>query len=474
VERRGRDRQAGGVLQSSAALDVITTILATASISIVLTIAACDSSSTTSGSQKPVRAADLTTLRALRQNLALVTNPRTGDTLEYVVVGDGARSNELIVLFPGTGDILADWPVQMLTNSTSSPGITLTDAYLPAEDGPISLAHEYRLVLFDYPGVGLGTLSGPLTGDRIANDVDAMLDDIRQRYQIPTDTIDPLGWSLGTHLALKYTLVSPAARPDRTLHAVVLIATRPGGNTDGFTDGNQAACVSTLLTALEASGLDTTLKLALKTDLFKLIFPYVGQPPYNDIDSGCTATVDTTTGTIDLSVQPACPLGSACAKNFADETANRLTSPWSKTGGVDDTVYNQERAFDHDWNLCYCPSANRNFTSTSCSCSGTVVSSETNGGVCQTVSTGITTPNVPISSHCARLQFTGQLTVINGLEDLFIQWTYGRALVEGMQQALAPDKARLVTYSGPDGAGHGILMQHPRWTQEAIFDALQR
>src|SRR5262245_56646254 len=66
------------------------------------------------------------------------------------------------------------------------------------------------------------------------------------------------------------------------------------------------------------------------------------------------------------------------------------------------------------------------------------------------------------------------LTVLNGLEDRFIQWTYGRALVEGIRQALAPDKARLVTCAGPDGAGHGLLIQHPRWTQEAIFDALQR
>jgi hypothetical protein len=164
VERRDRARQAGGVLKSSAVSDAITTILVTAGIGIVLTCAGCDSSATTSAPQRPLRAADLTTLRALRQHLTLVQNPRTGDTLEYVVIGDGARSNELIMLFPGTGGILADWPVQMLTNSTYSPGIKLTDAYIPAEDGPIALAHAYRLVLFDYPGVGLGTLGGPLTG----------------------------------------------------------------------------------------------------------------------------------------------------------------------------------------------------------------------------------------------------------------------------------------------------------------------
>jgi len=49
------------------------------------------------------------------------------------------------------------------------------------------------------------------------------------------------------------------------------------------------------------------------------------------------------------------------------------------------------------------------------------------------------------------------LPVLNGLEDRFVQWTYGRALVEGIRQALGPDKARPATYIGPDGAGHGLL-----------------
>jgi hypothetical protein len=33
-------------------------------------------------------------------------------------------------------------------------------------------------------------------------------------------------------------------------------------------------------------------------------------------------------------------------------------------------------------------------------------------------------------------------------------------------------KAQLFTYHGDDGANHGVLYQHPLWTQEHIFMAL--
>jgi len=70
------------------------------------------------------------------------------------------------------------------------------------------------------------------------------------------------------------------------------------------------------------------------------------------------------------------------------------------------------------------------------------------------------------------LQITGNLTVINGQEDLFIQWTYGRELVRAYQRAYGTDKARVRTYTGIDGAGHGVLMQHPQWTQQEIYGGL--
>ena len=65
-----------------------------------------------------------------------------------------------------------------------------------------------------------------------------------------------------------------------------------------------------------------------------------------------------------------------------------------------------------------------------------------------------------------------RVTVINGYEDLFIQWTYGQELVRACDAQYGNGKAAIVTYPGADGAGHGILLQHPAWTQEQIYAAL--
>ncbi len=69
------------------------------------------------------------TLRLSREHLSVATNPRTGNALEYAVIGDGTASDELIVMFNGTGGIFPDWPVQMITNSTYSPKIAVTPVY---------------------------------------------------------------------------------------------------------------------------------------------------------------------------------------------------------------------------------------------------------------------------------------------------------------------------------------------------------
>ena len=95
--------------------------------------------------------------------------------------------------------------------------------------------------------------------------------------------------------------------------------------------------------------------------------------------------------------------------------------------------------------------------------------SATNGGICVTE---LKPPNLPVSRRCAKLRIDGRITVLNGPEDLFIQWTYGRALVEGYQRAFGASAAKLVTYRGQGGAGHGVLIQHPRWTQRHIYLAL--
>ena len=432
----------------------------------------CGSSSSSGGHRTPVACADLVSLRDLGPQLAVVKNARTGNSLEYIVIGDGKDSTELIVMFNGTGGILPDWPTQMITNATVSPKIVDTESYNPLENASVSLCHSYRLLLFDYAGVGDGTAAIEQTFDSIANDVDALLNDASTRYGISTSDVNVLGWSLGTHAAMKVTFLSSASSPNRRIHDVVLIATRPGGATDGMATGNQAQCVSALLTPLEQCTLPKDVRTTLDTDAFKLTFPYQNQPPNDGASSGCTAQVDTTAETVTFNVTlDECLPDSQCWKMYLDELFNRYTVPWLSTNGVPCDVYVNQREFDQDWNICYCATAGANFTSQQCSCSEAVEISSSNGGVCQChIPTG--EPQSPMCSNCVDLKNRDQLTVINGYEDLFIQWTYGQELVRAYNAQYGDGAAAIVTYPGSDGAGHGILLQHPKWTQEQIFTAL--
>jgi len=111
-------------------------------------------------------------------------------------MGDAAMSEDVIVMFNGTGEIVPDWPIQMITNSKASPKIIETEAYDPLEDGLISICHDYRLIMFDYPGEGNSPLLGNVTFDDISNDVDAMLDQIgRFTTYVPTRSIRWVGHS---------------------------------------------------------------------------------------------------------------------------------------------------------------------------------------------------------------------------------------------------------------------------------------
>jgi pimeloyl-ACP methyl ester carboxylesterase len=430
------------------------------------------SSSSSDGHRTPVACADLASLRDLGSQLSVVTNTRTGNSLEYIVVGDGASSDELIVMFPGTGGILPDWPTQMITNATISPKIVDTESYNALENAAVSLCHSYRLLLFDYAGVGEGSAVIEQTFDSVASDVDALLNDATTRYGVSASDVNVLGWSLGTHAADKFTFLSSVSSPDRRIHDVVLIATRPGGATDGLAIGNQAQCVSELLTTLDSCDVPSDFRTTLDTDAFKLTFPYVGQPPYDGADSGCTAQVDSATQLVLFDVTLAeCLPDSQCWKMYLDQLFNRYTAPWSATHGVPCDVYVNQRQFDSDWNVCYCAAAGADFTSQQCSCSEPVEISSTNGGICQCqIPPG--EPQAPSCSNCVDLQNRDQLTVINGYEDLFIQWTYGQELVRAYTAQYGTGKANIVTYPGDDGAGHGILLQHPKWTQEQIYAAL--
>ena len=82
-----------------------------------------------------------------------------------------------------------------------------------------------------------------VTHDQIANDVDALLADVGRQYNIPVNDVSVVGWSLWTEAALKNAFLSPASNPNRTIHSVVLIATKPGGGQSEQTNGNGAQCV---------------------------------------------------------------------------------------------------------------------------------------------------------------------------------------------------------------------------------------
>lgn len=402
-------------------------------------------------------------LRDLGTALTYVTNPRTGDTLEYTIIGDAAVSKDVLVMFTGTGQIMTGWPVQMLTNSQYSPKIVASSQYDALEDGPVSLCHNYRIALFDLPGVGNTPLSQNLTRDSLANDVDAMLNDASTHYKIDTTLVDPVGWSLGTTDAEKYAVLSPASNAARKIHNVILIAGNAGGSMQGQVGSNSASCVTSMFNAsLTATGvLDDQLKLTLS----KMIFPYIGQTQaQNGTNSGCTASI--VNNTLSLNVTPDCGALNHCTAYLAAQVVDSLTFPWSITKGLDDAVYAQQRQLSHDFDVAYCSNAGPNFTSLGCTAYATVQNTAQNGGVCKTDTSN---PDQPVVSACVRMQMTGTLSVINGYEDLLTQWTYGQALVNGYSQA--GNKTMLYTY--PGSAGHGVMVQHPLWTQTQMNTAMQ-
>lgn len=424
--------------------------------------------SATAQAAAPVPCSQLRSLRDLAPDLLYVTNPRTGDRLDYVVVGDAAVSSDVLVFFNGTGQILPDWPIQMITNSTYSPHIVGTIGYKASQDGPVSLCHDYYLLFFDYPGVGEDPLLGrQVTKDQVANDVDAVLRDAAKKYGISTRVVDPVGWSLGTTDALKFALLSPAARPSREIRNILLIATDPGGYTTpaGYGSGpaspNEAACIDTIFGALKESGNGRGLTEELEAAATELTFPFVGQTKYDSgTYSGCSASVSD--GQLSLSVTPDCTRADNCKSFIANSIIDRDTPPWSLTHGVDHALYLQQRAQGNDWAVDYCGGAGPAFASIDCHSYGPVLQTVTNGGVCKTDTEAI---NFPFAVQCANLFYSGKIAVLNGYEDLFAQWTYGRALVRAYDHKRA-GSAELFTY--PGRAGHGIMIQHPLWTQDVI------
>lgn len=403
----------------------------------------------------------LETLRQLHLRLKVYKNPSTGDSLEYFVVGDGALSKDVLAMFPGTGQTIADWPAQLITNSQYSPKIVHSVGYQKSEDGPVSLCHNYRLVFFDYPGVGETPSQPNVNKDDDANDVDALLGHVAATTGIHTDRVDPVGWSLGSTNALKYAFLSPVSRPSRTIGNVILMAVGPGGNTDGTPSNNSGACVSTLFAESLYYG-SSSVEKQITTDLSELIFPFEGQTrSENGSNSTCTAKVDSSGVT--LSVTPECTELNLCKAYIEEAVLSDETPPWKTTGGIGQQVYLEEREQSNDWYTNYCRHAGAGFTSLDCVTSGKVEMSATNGGVCKTDTSNA---NKPVATECAQFHVSGRILAITGYEDLYDQWTYARALVEGLNRSNGSGTALWAVY--PGSAGHGSLIQHPKWMQAQI------
>lgn len=102
-----------------------------------------------------------------------------------------------LVMLVGTGSTMAEWDPALL-------GL---------------LAREHRLILFDYPGLGL---SGPWHGrsfDSLANATAGLMD------AIDLPRADVLGWSLGGFVAQRLAI----DHPERVTH-LILAGTNPGGS----------------------------------------------------------------------------------------------------------------------------------------------------------------------------------------------------------------------------------------------------
>lgn len=408
----------------------------------------------------------LQTLRQLNRRIAVFQNPGTGDSVEYLVIGDAAVSNDLLLMFPGTGQILAGWPSQLITNARYSPEITKSIGYKASEDGRVSLCHNYRLLLFDYPGVGKTPYRADLTRDEIASDVDAVLQNAAATTGIDSRRVDPLGWSLGTTMAMKYAWLSPIARPARAIHNIVLVATGPGGSVQGDETHDSAKCVQTLFN--ESLYYRGSVESEIKDTLSELIFPFKGQTSTeNGTHSGCKASVDTSG--VSLTVQLECTILNNCKPYFDYARLANKTLPWVRTNGIGSKMYAEERAIASDWYLSYCAHAGANFASLDCTAYGKIQISATNGGVCKTDTSHL---NHPIARDCDHIKLSGKISVIVGREDLFDQWTYGEAVVDGYRRAQGAGVARLVAY--PQSAGHGVMIQHPKWTQGQIDMAIRQ
>lgn len=106
--------------------------------------------------------------------------------------GSGPR----LLMLTGTGSTMAEWDPALIR----------------------LLSRNHRLVLIDYPGVGLSSGRTPASFSRMADQVNAFL--LAAGY----DRLDVLGWSMGGFVAQRLALEHP-----ERVGSLVLAGTNPGG-----------------------------------------------------------------------------------------------------------------------------------------------------------------------------------------------------------------------------------------------------
>lgn len=119
--------------------------------------------------------------------------PVDGTRVAWYERGRGAP----LVMLMGTGSTMAEWDPALLR----------------------SLARDHRLVLFDYPGVGM---SGPWRGDSFDSLADATAGLMGAMH---LSRADVLGWSMGGFVAQRLAIDHP-----RRVSHLVLAGTNPGGS----------------------------------------------------------------------------------------------------------------------------------------------------------------------------------------------------------------------------------------------------
>jgi pimeloyl-ACP methyl ester carboxylesterase len=121
---------------------------------------------------------------------------RTADVAGTSIAWYDRGQGPPLVMLMGTGSTMAEWDPALLR----------------------VLAEDHRLILFDYPGLGL---SGPWHGhtfDSLADTTAGLIE------AIGLERADVLGWSMGGFVAQRLAV----AHPDRVSH-LILAGTNPGG-----------------------------------------------------------------------------------------------------------------------------------------------------------------------------------------------------------------------------------------------------